>query len=112
MLLEIDEIINEKLINDIPLSAMDKVNLARDARRPKIQDYIDNLFTDFFEQKGDMLGKEDGSILGGIAGQYQNMQPGQAMQNTINQNVNGIPNIYGTQTVTPSGVNVMSISNS
>lgn len=52
------------------------------------------------------------SILGGIAGQYQNMQPGQAMQNTINQNVNGIPNIYGTQTVTPSGVNVMSINNS
>ena len=46
---------------------MDKVNLARDARRPKIQDYIDNLFTDFFEQKGDMLGKEDGSIMGGIA---------------------------------------------
>ena len=38
MFLEIDEIINEKLINDIPLSAMDKVNLARDARRPKIQD--------------------------------------------------------------------------
>lgn len=66
MLLEIDEIINEKLINDIPLSAMDRVNLARDARRPKIQDYIDNMFTDFFEQKGDMLGKEDGSILGGI----------------------------------------------
>ena len=52
------------------------------------------------------------SILGGIAGQYQNMQPGQAMQNTINQNDNGIPNIYGTQTVTPSGVNVMSINNS
>ena len=52
MFLEIDEIINEKLINDIPLSAMDKVNLARDARRPKIQDCIDNLFTDFFEQKG------------------------------------------------------------
>ena len=67
MLLEIDERINDKLINDIPLSAMDKVNLARDSRRPKIQDYIDNLFTDFFEQKGDMLGKEDGSIMGGIA---------------------------------------------
>ena len=26
-----------------------------------------NLFTDFFEQKGDFLGKEDGSIYGGIA---------------------------------------------
>ena len=54
-------------MNGVSLSAMDKVTLARDVRRPKIQDYIDNLFTDFFEQKGDMLGKEDGSIYGGIA---------------------------------------------
>ena len=67
MFLEIDEIVSEKLMNGVPLSAMDKVTLARDVRRPKIQDYIDNLFTDFFEQKGDMLGKEDGSIYGGIA---------------------------------------------
>ena len=67
MFLEIDEIVSEKLMNNIPLSAMDKVNLARDVRRPKIQDYLENLFTDFFEQKGDMLGKEDGSIYGGIA---------------------------------------------
>lgn len=67
MFLEIDEIVSEKLMNNILLSAMDKVNLARDVRRPKIQDYIENLFTDFFEQKGDMLGKEDGSIYGGIA---------------------------------------------
>ena len=52
------------------------------------------------------------SILGGMVSQQQSVQPGQAMQNTINQNVNGIPNIYGTQTVTPSGVNVMSINNS
>ena len=67
MFLEIDEIVSEKLMNGVSLSAMDKVTLARDVRRPKIQDYIDNLFTDFFEQKGDMLGKEDGSIYGGIA---------------------------------------------
>ena len=67
MFLEIDEIVSEKLTNGVSLSAMDKVTLARDVRRPKIQDYIDNLFTDFFEQKGDMLGKEDGSIYGGIA---------------------------------------------
>ena len=40
-------------------SAMEKVMLARDASRPKITDYIENLFTDFFEQKGDMLGKEE-----------------------------------------------------
>ena len=55
---------------------------------------------------------QEQSILGGIASQYQNMQPGQVMPNTINQNVNGIPNFYSTQTVTPSGVNVMSINNS
>ena len=67
MFLEIDEIVSEKLMNGVSLSAMDKVTLARDVSRPKIQDYIDNLFTDFFEQKGDMLGKEDGSIYGGIA---------------------------------------------
>ena len=67
MFLEIDEIVSEKLMNGVSLSAMDEVTLARDVRRPKIQDYIDNLFTDFFEQKGDMLGKEDGSIYGGIA---------------------------------------------
>ena len=52
------------------------------------------------------------SILSGITNQYQNMQPGQAMPNTVNQNVNSIPNIYGAQTITPSGVNVMSINNS
>lgn len=47
--------------------AIDRVNAAREKNRPKITDYIDELFTDFFEQKGDGLGKEDESILGGIA---------------------------------------------
>lgn len=45
----------------------DKVYLARHPRRPKIQDYIDALFQDFFELRGDRLGGEDASILGGIA---------------------------------------------
>ena len=49
------------------LDAHDKVFLARHKKRPKITDYINNLFEDFFEQKGDALGKEDGSIFGGIA---------------------------------------------
>ena len=48
----------------------DKVYLARHKKRPKITDYIDNIFDDFFEQKGDALGKEDGSIYGGIATYY------------------------------------------
>lgn len=49
------------------LTAEDKVFLARHPRRPKINEYIGALFTDFFEQRGDLLGKEDASILGGVA---------------------------------------------
>ena len=49
------------------LTAEDKVYLARHPKRPNIRAYISALFTDFFEQKGDRLGKEDQSILCGIA---------------------------------------------
>lgn len=44
-----------------------KVALARHAARPGTADYIQALFTDFFEQKGDRLYGEDAAILGGIA---------------------------------------------
>ena len=36
-------------------------------QRPNITDYIQALFTDFFEQKGDRLCGEDAAILGGVA---------------------------------------------
>lgn len=49
------------------LQAEDKVFLARHPHRPKIDDYINALFTDFFVQRGDRQCKEDESILGGIA---------------------------------------------
>lgn len=49
------------------MKAIDRVLRARDKDRPKITDYIDNVFTDFFQQKGDYLGKDDKSIYGGIA---------------------------------------------
>ena len=45
----------------------EKVKLARDPGRPGTADFIDALFTNFFEQRGDRLGGEDPSILGGIA---------------------------------------------
>ena len=48
------------------MKAIERVLIARDMERHKITDYIDHLFTDFFEQKGDFLGKEDASIYGGI----------------------------------------------
>ena len=50
-----------------PLSAADHVVLARYAKRPHIEDFIDGLFTDFFEQRGDHLYDEDRSVCGGIA---------------------------------------------
>jgi acetyl-CoA carboxylase carboxyl transferase subunit alpha len=45
----------------------DRVYLARHAGRPSVVDYVDHLFTDFFEQRGDRLFREDPSIYGGIA---------------------------------------------
>lgn len=48
------------------LSAAERVALARDARRPRTMDYIENIFTDFIELKGDRLYGEDASIIGGI----------------------------------------------
>ena len=48
-------------------TSYEKVLLARDPKRPTIMDYLDTLFTDFIELKGDRLGGEDSAILGGIA---------------------------------------------
>ena len=49
------------------LTAAERVAIARHPQRPNITDYIDALFTDFFEQRGDRLCGEDGAILGGVA---------------------------------------------
>ena len=45
----------------------EKVKLARHPDRPGTADFIDAMFTDFFEQRGDRFCGEDPSILGGIA---------------------------------------------
>lgn len=34
---------------------------------PNVRDYIENLFDNFFEQRGDRLYRDDHSIIGGIA---------------------------------------------
>ncbi len=49
------------------LKADDRVFLARHAKRPCINEYIDAVFEDFFEMKGDRQCRDDGSIIGGIA---------------------------------------------
>ncbi len=49
------------------LTAAQRVALARNPKRPGTADFIAALFTDFFEQRGDRLCREDPSILGGVA---------------------------------------------
>ena len=49
------------------LTAAERVAVARHPQRPHITDYVNALFTGFFEQKGDRLCREDPAILGGIA---------------------------------------------
>ncbi len=49
------------------ITAAQRVSLARDPKRPNIDEYIKNIFTDFVELCGDRQYKEDASILGGIA---------------------------------------------
>ena len=50
-----------------PLTAEDRVFLARHPDRPHIDETVNALFTDFFEQCGDRQCKEDRAILGGVA---------------------------------------------
>lgn len=49
------------------ITAKERVDLARNIDRPTAADYIEAIFDDFFELKGDRLFSEDGAIIGGIA---------------------------------------------
>ncbi len=49
------------------LTPMQRVQVARHPRRPYTLDYIDALFTDFVELKGDRLFRDDPAIVGGWA---------------------------------------------
>ncbi|MSN97372.1 acetyl-CoA carboxylase carboxyltransferase subunit alpha [Bacillus paralicheniformis] len=59
----------ERLEEDIytNLKAWDRVQIARHPNRPTTLDYIEHLFTDFFECHGDRYFGEDEAIVGGIA---------------------------------------------
>jgi acetyl-CoA carboxylase carboxyl transferase subunit alpha len=60
----------ENLKNDVPprpLSAMERVQLARHPQRPFTLDYIERMFTDFTELHGDRAYRDDESIVGGWA---------------------------------------------
>ena len=49
------------------LTPMQRVQVARHPRRPYTLDYLDALFTDFVELKGDRLFRDDPAIVGGWA---------------------------------------------
>ncbi len=49
------------------LTPMQRVQVARHPRRPYTLDYINTLFTDFIELKGDRLYRDDPAIVGGWA---------------------------------------------
>ena len=53
-----------------PKTAWDSVLLSRRPDRPTAKDYIDRLFSFFFELHGDRLSGDDGAIIGGIANYY------------------------------------------
>ena len=49
------------------LTPMQRVQVARHPKRPYALDYLDALFTDFVELKGDRLFRDDPAIVGGWA---------------------------------------------
>ena len=53
-----------------PKTAWDSVLLSRRPDRPTAKDYIDRMFSFFFELHGDRLSGDDGAIVGGIANYY------------------------------------------
>ncbi len=57
---------NEVLNIDKKISAWDRVLLSRRNDRPVARDYIDKLFTDFYEFHGDRYYMDDGAIIGGV----------------------------------------------
>ncbi len=73
--LEVDSEIGplEKKLDDLrreiyeELTPMQRVQVARHPRRPYILDYVEALFTDFVELKGDRLFRDDPAIVGGWA---------------------------------------------
>lgn len=58
---------NHMIATTATLTPAERVRLARIPGRPGVRDYIQALFEDFFELKGDRQCREDASILGGIA---------------------------------------------
>ncbi len=58
---------SDKLARREAPTAAERVAIARHPGRPGVAEFVDALFTDFFEQRGDRASSDDPSIMGGIA---------------------------------------------
>ena len=82
------------------LTAAQRVAIARTPRRPNIEDYIDAIFPQFFQMRGDRLCGEDEAILGGVALYHGRpvtvigTKKGKSAQDKVNSNF-GMPNPEG-----------------
>ncbi len=86
------------------ISAWQRVQLARAKSRPKAQDYIEQLFTDFIELHGDRYFGDDPSIIGGI-GRFEGTavtvvaeSKGRTLEENMKRNF-GMPNPEGYRKV-------------
>lgn len=61
------EIVKEKAIKSLPLTAWDKVKAARSMDRPATTTLINYIFDEFYELHGDRQTKDDKAVVGGIA---------------------------------------------
>lgn len=64
---EPSEIVKERLIKSLPLTAWDKVRAARSMERPSSSSLINYIFDDFYELHGDRQCKDDKAVIGGVA---------------------------------------------
>ncbi len=81
-------------------AAWDKVTISRNTKRPRALDYINSIFEDFIELKGDRYFGEDGAIVGGIA-KFNNrsvtvigIQKGKSTKENVDRNF-GMPKPEG-----------------
>ena len=81
-------------------TAWDKVTISRNTKRPRALDYINSIFEDFIELKGDRYFGEDGAIVGGIA-KFNNrsvtvigIQKGKSTKENVDRNF-GMPKPEG-----------------
>jgi acetyl-CoA carboxylase carboxyl transferase subunit alpha len=64
---EVIEPVDQQTVSEQPITAWDRVKIARNPKRPHTLDYLHDLVTDFVELHGDRSFGDDYALIGGIA---------------------------------------------